>query len=180
KDSRLPGEPVQERRLSWRHGQGPLSEQRRSRGPRHGHDARPSRCARSGIQPMRAIDRLNINTIRTRLWLGFGVLVALLVLAGVFARGSFNGLTGTITESLVEVQSEAKLASALSANVAKTIDAGSRYLEMRDTAAQTAFRKYGWVAHDIQRAMIGQPGQTPLERAILVSVDHKLTPCEVQ
>jgi methyl-accepting chemotaxis protein len=129
---------------------------------------------------MRAIDRLNINTIRTRLWLGFGVLVALLVVAGAFARGSFNGLTDSITESLVEVQSEAKLASALSANVAKTIDAGSRYLEMRDTAAQTAFRKYGWVAHDIQREMNGRPGQTALEVAIVASLDSKLSALEVQ
>ena len=107
---------------------------------------------------MSPIDRAKLYTIRGRLWLGFGAIVSLLVLAGAVARGSFSGLTDTITTSLVEVQSEAQLAGSLSANVARTIDAGSRYLENRDTAAQTAFRKYGWQAHEIQRQMNARPG----------------------
>lgn len=128
---------------------------------------------------MSPIDRAKLYTIRGRLWLGFGVLVALLVLAGVMAKGSFSGLTDTITTSLVEVQTEAQLASMLSANVAKTIEAGSRYLETRDTAAQTAFHKYGWAAHEIQRQMNDRPNQTALEVAIVASIDNKLSEMEV-
>jgi methyl-accepting chemotaxis protein len=128
---------------------------------------------------MTLLDRVDFHTIRGRLWLGFGVLVALLVLAGIVARSSFSGLTDNITSSLVEVQSEAQLAGALAANVSKTIDAGSRYLENRDTAAQSAFRKYGWSAHDIQRQMNARPNQGALEVAIVASIDNKLSSLEV-
>jgi len=78
---------------------------------------------------MISLDTLNLNSIRGRLWLGFGVLVAMLVVAGVVARRSFAGISETITESLAEVQQESQLASALFANIAKTIEAGSRYLD---------------------------------------------------
>ena len=77
------------------------------------------------------------------------------------------------------MQSEAQLAGSLSANVAKTIEAGSRYLETRDTAAQAAFRKYGWTAHDIQRQINDRPSQTAVEVAIVASIDNKLSAMEV-
>ena len=79
---------------------------------------------------------LNLRAIRGRLWLGFGILVGMLVVAGVVTRRSFAGISETITQSLAEVQSESQLASGLSANVAKTIEAGSRYLDARDSTAQ--------------------------------------------
>ena len=53
---------------------------------------------------MISLDTLNLNSIRGRLWLGFGVLVAMLVVAGVVARRSFAGISETITQSLAEVQ----------------------------------------------------------------------------
>jgi hypothetical protein len=106
------------------------------------------------------LDRVKLDTIRGRLWLGFGILVALLVMAGVVARTSFSGMSATISESLADVQVESQLASQLSANAAKTIEAGSRYLETRDPAAQAAFRKFGWAAHDVQRLMNNRPGQS--------------------
>src|ERR1700742_3103164 len=102
---------------------------------------------------MRARYKLQRNTIRSRLWFGFGSIVLLLAIAGVLVRGSFSGITETITASLGEVQTEAALASQLSADIAKTIEAGSRYLDTRDPAAQDAFRKNGWLAHQVQFAM---------------------------
>ncbi len=120
-----------------------------------------------------------LNTIRSRLWLGFGILVALLIVAGVVARRSFAGVSATIAQSLTEVQAESQLASQLSADVAKTIEAGSRYLDTRDTTAQSAFRKSGWAAHDVQREMNDLPGQTASEVAIVASIDNKLSTMEV-
>ena len=113
---------------------------------------------------MITLETLNLNSIRGRLWLGFGVLVAMLVVAGVVARRSFAGISDTITLSLAEVQTESQLASALSANVAKTIEAGSRYLDARDSTAQATFRKFGWASHDIQRQMNEHPGQSAAGR----------------
>lgn len=123
---------------------------------------------------------LQWNTIRGRLWAGFSILVALLVIAGVLARSSFSGISRTISQSLAEVQSEAELASHLSADVAKTIEAGSRYLDTRDTAAQNAFRKSGLSAHEIQRRMNERPNQTATEVQTIASIDDKLSAMEVK
>jgi len=120
---------------------------------------------------MSPIDRGKLSSIRGRLWIGFGVLVGLLVLAGALVEGSFGGLTDSITTSLDEVQTEAQLAGMLTSNVAKTIESGARYLVARDSGEQAAFRKYGWAAHDVQRRMNDRPGQTALEVAIVASID---------
>jgi hypothetical protein len=125
------------------------------------------------------VDRVGLNTIRGRLWLGFGVLVTLLVVAGAFARSSFKAMAETINESLAEVQAEARLASALSANATKTIEAGAHYLDTRDSAAQNAFRQFGWTAHGVQREMNDRPGQTAAEVATVASIDSKLSAMEV-
>jgi methyl-accepting chemotaxis protein len=129
---------------------------------------------------MSALDRVGLNTIRGRLWLGFGVLVALLLVAGVVARSSFAGMSEMTSQSLVDVQVESQLASQLSANAAKTIEAGSRYLETRDSTAQTAFRKYGWAAHDVQRKMNDRPGQSANEVATVALIDANLSEMEVR
>ena len=128
---------------------------------------------------MISLDTLNLNSIRGRLWLGFGVLVAMLVVAGVVARRSFAGISETITESLAEVQQESQLASALFANIAKTIEAGSRYLDGRDSTAQVTFRKFGWASHDVLRQMNDHPGQSATEVATVATIDNKLSSIEI-
>ena len=124
-------------------------------------------------------DRFELNSIRGRLWAGFGALVALLVLAGLMAKRSFTGISDTISVSLTEVQSEAQLASQLSADVAKTIEAGARYIESRDTTAEVMFRRFGLAAHDIQRQMNDRPGQTAAEVATVATIDGKLSEMEI-
>ncbi|MDB4876787.1 MAG: hypothetical protein JWM41_3233 [Gemmatimonadetes bacterium] len=128
---------------------------------------------------MSALDRLKLNTIRGRLWLGFGILVGLLIIAGAVARSSFAGMSLTITQSLADVQAEAQLASQLSANAAKTIEAGSRYIDTRDSAALNAFRKFGWAAHDVQRQMNDRSSQSATEVATVASIENKLSAMEV-
>lgn len=121
-----------------------------------------------------------ITTIRGRLWLGFGILVTLLVIAGAVANSSFGGMSTAISESLDEVQAEAALANTLSSNVARTIEAGSRYLDARDSSVQAAFRRAGWAAHETQRRMNDRKGQTVAEVAIVAGIDRKLSEMEVQ
>ena len=62
---------------------------------------------------MRPRYALQKNTIRGRLWMGFGTIVILLAVAGVLVRGTFAGITETITASLADVQTEASLAASL-------------------------------------------------------------------
>ncbi len=128
---------------------------------------------------MITLPSLSGNSIRGRLWFGLGILIVLLVVAGFVARRSFSGITLTITESLAEVQTEAQLASQLSADVAKTIEAGSRYLDTRDTTAANSFRHFGMLAHDVQRQMNDRPGQNAAEVATVATIDGKLSEMEI-
>ncbi|HEY6830357.1 MAG TPA: hypothetical protein VI259_26070, partial [Gemmatimonadaceae bacterium] len=128
---------------------------------------------------MITLPSLSGNSIRGRLWFGLGILIVLLVVAGFVARRSFSGITVTITESLAEVQTEAQLASQLSADVAKTIEAGSRYLDTHDTTAANSFRHFGMLAHDVQRQMNDRPGQNAAEVATVATIDGKLSEMEI-
>ena len=128
---------------------------------------------------MTTIDRAGLGTIRGRLWIGFGVLVALLVVAGVVARRSFAGMSVAIAQTLTDVQTEARLAGLLSADVDKAIEAASRYIDTRDTASQAAFRKFGWAAHAVQQEMNDRTGQSATEVAIVATIDAKLSAMEV-
>jgi methyl-accepting chemotaxis protein len=129
---------------------------------------------------MRARYAIQRNTIRSRLWFGFGTIVLLLAVAGVLVRASFSGISETISASLTDVQTEASLASQLSADVAKTIEAGSRYLDTREASAQDAFRKRGWLAHQVQYAMNERPNQSATEVATVATIDSKLSAMEVK
>src|SRR4029078_8084490 len=91
----------------------------------------------------------------------------------------FSGITLTINESLAEVQEEAQLASSLSADGAKTIDAASRDLETHDTLAANSFRHFGMLAHDVQREMNDRPGQSTAEVATVATIDAKLSEMEI-
>jgi len=103
----------------------------------------------------------------------------MLLIAGIVARRSFSAISETITQSLAELQAESQLASNLSADVGKTIEAGSRYLDAHDSSAQSSFRKFGWAAHDIQRQMNEHPGQSATEVATVASIDNKLSSIEI-
>jgi len=133
----------------------------------------------TAIPLLPSLPSLSGNSIRGRLWFGLGILIVLLIVAGFVARRSFSGITLTITESLAEVQTEAQLASQLSADVAKTIDAGSRYLETRDSMAANSFRHFGMLAHDVQREMNNRPGQSSAEVATVATIDGKLSEMEI-
>jgi methyl-accepting chemotaxis protein len=125
-------------------------------------------------------DRSQFNSIRGRLWIGFGVLVAILLLAGFESRRAFSGMNLQIATSLAEVEAEAALTSQVSGDVAKTIEAASRYLETRDTSAQSAFRAFGWAAHEVQRQMNSRPNQSAAEVGALANIDGKLSEMEIR
>jgi methyl-accepting chemotaxis protein len=119
-----------------------------------------------------------LTTIRGRLWSGFAFIVLLLLVAGAVARTSMSSLSWAIASSLSDVQAESQLSAALSTNVAKTLAAGTRYLETRDPRAQQAFRSFGWSAHNIQRRLNELPGRTPEEIATVAGIDAHLSMLE--
>jgi methyl-accepting chemotaxis protein len=120
------------------------------------------------------------GTIRGRLWIGSLIVVALLIVAGAVAWRTLNSMSREITNTLQEVQTESRLASQLSSDAAKTLEAGGRYLDTRDPDAEAAFRQHGWNAHDIQRAINGRPDRTPDEVATVALIDAKLSAMEIR
>ncbi len=98
-------------------------------------------------------DRARRGRIRTRLVLGFSMLVLLLLSAGVFARRTMTHMASGISTTLEGVQEESRQSAQISSGVGQTLDAATRYVETRDTAALQAFRRYGWDAHRVTRAM---------------------------
>ena len=121
-----------------------------------------------------------LGTIRGRLWAGFGVLVVLLIIAGVLAQNTISGLTQAMAAELKEVQQESALSSRLSASTVATLSAGTRYLETGDTSALTTFREQGWYAHRLQREMNDRPGQRAAEVAAVAAIDAKLSAMEAR
>ena len=120
-----------------------------------------------------------LSTIRGRLWLGFGALVILLIVAGALAQRSISQLSYAMATELSEVQQESRLASQLSASAAATLAAGTRYLETRDTNALSVFREQGWNAHRLQSEMNNRPNQRADELSAIAAVDAKLSSMEV-
>jgi len=120
------------------------------------------------------------RSIRGRLWMGSLVVVALLVVAGAVAWRTLNAMSREITTTLRDVQTESRLASQLSSDAAKALEAGERYLDTRDPEAEMAFRQHGWNAHDIQRAINARPDRTADEVATVAVIDAKLSAMEVR
>ena len=120
-----------------------------------------------------------LGTIRGRLWLGFGALVVLLLVAGALAQRSISQLAYAMATELSEVQQESRLASQLSASAAATLAAGTRYVESRDTASLNVFRDQGWISHRLQSEMNNRPGQRADELSAIAAVDAKLSSMEV-
>jgi methyl-accepting chemotaxis protein len=146
------------------------------------------------IAALRALESLDFTrgwrrgTIRMRLVGGFGVLVILLLIAGVFARRTMTQMAGTIGSTLEGVQEEARQSAQLSADVAQTLEAASRYVETRDSASLAAFRKYGSQAHQVQRAMNARLSRTPDNAAIrreeevgvVAAIDARFSDIEIE
>ncbi|MFL5614195.1 MAG: hypothetical protein ACJ796_11090 [Gemmatimonadaceae bacterium] len=83
------------------------------------------------------------GTIRGRLWIGSLIVVALLIIAGAVAWRTLNTMSREITNTLQEVQTESRLASQLSSDAAKALEAGGRYLDTRDPDAEPRFASMG-------------------------------------
>ncbi|MBC7792042.1 MAG: methyl-accepting chemotaxis protein [Anaerolineae bacterium] len=120
------------------------------------------------------------GSIKGRLIAGFGVLVSLLVLAGVLGRMTLTSTSKMIDSTLLSVQENSRLSAQLTTDIAKVIQAGSRYFESRDSASLADFRKHGWSAHRIQRQINALPGQSAEEIALVAAIDSKLSDVEVR
>ena len=146
---------------------------------------------RAALHALKALDfgrGKRRGTIRQRLVGGFGMLVVLLLVAGVLGRRTMTQMAASIGPTLQGVQEEARQSAQLSADVAQTLEAANRYVETRDTAALQAFRRYGAEAHQVQRAMNARLSRTPDNAAIrreeevgvVATIDARFSSIEIQ
>ena len=122
---------------------------------------------------------IRFRSIRQRLFAGFALLVALTVVAGLFARASMITMSSVIGETLAAVQEDAQLSSRLSSSVTQELAAAARYVQNRDSASLEDFRKFGREAHVAQRAMNKNGGQSPEEVVLIANVDASLSVVEI-
>ena len=132
-----------------------------------------------------ALSRARTGNIRDRLVLGFGTLVVLLLVAGVFARGTMTQMAGAISSTLHEVQTEASQSTALSSAIGQTLEAGSIYIDDRDTTALAAFRRFGARAHTLTLGMNARLSKATTsdekkneEAALISSIDTRFSSIE--
>lgn len=119
---------------------------------------------------------LRLSSVRHRLFVGFGLLVALFGAAGFAARAAISRMSDVIGETLSGVQSDAQHALRLSTAVAHQVVAAQRYLETRNAAARADYRSASDQALASRRAMNRANLTSPAtrEQALLAAVDSQL------
>ena len=126
-----------------------------------------------------SIVRSELDSIRGILYLGFGSLVVLLVVAGALGFRALRSMSAETTATFADVQMQAALSSRFAADVSQLLQAANSYLDTRDSATLADFRTLGWEAHGTQRLMNARSGQTSLEISLTASIDEQLSLVEV-
>ncbi len=122
---------------------------------------------------------VRFQSIRQRLLVSFGLLVALFLTAGLAGRATIARMSDVIGETLQSVQTDAQLVAQLSSAVTLELSSARRYVEARDSASQVEFRRYAKEAHRAQRAINLLIGQNAREVALAAGIDAKLSEIEV-
>lgn len=122
---------------------------------------------------------LRFDSIRSRLVLGFSLIVGLLVIAGAVGRVAIGSFSSEIGTTLATVRRETALTATLNTSVAQALSAAARYLDRGSIADVERFRSLGWEAHVTQRALNAGDGLTSTEIGLLSAIDVQLSALEV-
>ena len=120
------------------------------------------------------------RTIAQRLWGGFAVLLVLLGAAGVLGWWSLRALSVTVRDSLTSAEQDAQLASRLSSDVAREVDAAGRLLDDHDESLAREYRELSEDGHAVQHQMTLRRGQRADEITLLSDIDSRMSQLEVQ
>jgi methyl-accepting chemotaxis protein len=123
----------------------------------------------------RAIRR---QTIRRTLFAGFSVLVALIVIAGLFGWGTISGLSTDVNETFTHANDLTQQSSRFSHTIAQEIQAATSYLADHDPASEREFRRLGWDAHRMHRSFTSHRNDLPGELTNTILVDARLAEVE--
>jgi methyl-accepting chemotaxis protein len=121
---------------------------------------------------------LRLGSLRHRLFVGFGLLVALFGAAGFAARAAIGRMSDVIGATLSTVQVDAQHALRLATAESSAVIAAQRYVESRDQGALDDYRAASTQAHDARRAMGERPRRATPEFPLLAAVDTQLARME--
>src|SRR5262245_33893017 len=94
---------------------------------------------------------------------GFGLMILLLLMAGITGRAALSSVATQIATSLAASRKEVQLTSRLAASVAQGLAAGARYLTARDSATRQAYARHLAAAHSARQELTTSPGMSQNE-----------------
>ncbi len=127
----------------------------------------------------RTVASFQFDSIRSRLLFGFGLIVALLVIAGVVGNYTIRSLGVAVDDELLTQHKEAESIAALTSSIAEAMSAGRLYLENGDTSAHRRLDDLGLAAHEAQRQLNTSTGMNAEELGLLAMIDSRLSSIEV-
>ena len=125
------------------------------------------------------MNMLRLDSIRSRLVLGFSLVVGLLLIAGGVGRMANASLGNEIVGTLERVRREAALTATLNTSVAHALSSAARYLDRGNAIDLASYRAFGWQAHQAQRDLNASPGLTSTEIGLIAAIDERLSTLEV-
>ena len=117
-------------------------------------------------------------TIRVALYLGFSLLVALLIVAGTVGWISMNRMAGEVNLTLVDAQQSSRESSDFSNAITAEIQAANTYLTDQDAKSEQQFQSLGWEAHRLHRRFTSRRDQLADQIQRTVAVDTTLARVE--
>jgi methyl-accepting chemotaxis protein len=118
------------------------------------------------------------QTIRRLLGLGFSILVALLLVAGIVGWVSIATLSDEVTTTLTHANEVARQSARFSHVITQEVQAGTSYLNDGSRAAENEFRRLGMEAHSLHRTFTSTRSELAGEVANTVAVDTRLAEVE--
>jgi methyl-accepting chemotaxis protein len=117
-------------------------------------------------------------TIRVALYLGFSLLVALLIGAGTVGWISMNRMSAEVNQTLMDAERSSSESSEFSNAITAEIQAANAYLTGQDVKSEQEFQALGWEAHKLHRRFTSRRDQLADEILRTVAVDTTLARVE--
>ena len=117
-------------------------------------------------------------TIRAALYLGFSLLVSLLIVAGTVGWLSMDRMSSEVNQTLTEAERSGSESSDFSNAITAEIQAANTYLSDRDPSSEQQFQSLGWEAHRLHRRFTARRDQMADEILRTVAVDTTLARVE--
>jgi methyl-accepting chemotaxis protein len=117
-------------------------------------------------------------TIRVALYIGFSLLVALLIGAGTVGWISMNRMANEVNQTLLDAEQSSRESSDFSNAITAEIQAANTYLTDQDPRSEQQFQTLGWEAHRLHRRFSSRRDQMADEILRTVAVDTTLARAE--